>query len=119
MYERVKDQQAWQLEQGQELSALKEKVDATQETGVTNHILDNQTALGLATLDGHVEVLDTGGEGLWKRVFTCWEHFRLCHKVLPMFRPDTFHSHFIHISNVTSTFACNVITSSISVTFEM
>ena len=36
----------------------------------------------------------TGGEGLWKRVFTCWEHFRLCHKVLPMFRPDTFCSHF-------------------------
>ena len=27
----------------------------------------------------------TGGEGLWKQVFTCWEHFRLCHKVLPMF----------------------------------
>ena len=27
----------------------------------------------------------TGGEGLWKWVFTCWEHFRLCHKVLPMF----------------------------------
>ena len=27
--------------------------------------------------------------------------------------------HFIHISNVTSTFACNVITSNISVTFEM
>ena len=36
----------------------------------------------------------TGGEGLWKQVFTCWEHFRLCHKVLPMFQPDTFHSHF-------------------------
>ena len=35
----------------------------------------------------------TGGKGLWKWVFTCWEHFRLCHKVLPMFRPDTFHSH--------------------------
>ena len=27
--------------------------------------------------------------------------------------------HFIHISNVTSTFACDVITSNISVTFEM
>ena len=36
----------------------------------------------------------TGGEGLWKQAFTCWEHFRLCHKVLPMFQPDTFHSHF-------------------------
>ena len=36
----------------------------------------------------------TGGEGLWKRVFTCWEHFRLWQKVLPMFLPDTFHSHF-------------------------
>ena len=36
----------------------------------------------------------TGGEGLWKWVFTCWEHFRLWQKVLPMFQPDTFHSHF-------------------------
>ena len=31
MYERVKDQRAWQLEHKQELSALKEKIDATQE----------------------------------------------------------------------------------------
>ena len=45
MYEQVKDQQAWQLEQGRELSALKEKIDATQETGVANHILDNQTVM--------------------------------------------------------------------------
>ena len=29
MYERVKDQCVWQLEQGQELSALKEKLDVT------------------------------------------------------------------------------------------
>ena len=27
MYKHVKDQQAWQLEHGRELSALKEKVD--------------------------------------------------------------------------------------------
>ena len=35
----------------------------------------------------------TGGEGLWKQVFTCWAHFSLWQKVPPMFRPDTFHSH--------------------------
>ena len=39
-------------------------------------------------------VLHTGGKGLWKQVFTCWEHFRLWQKVPPMFPPDTFHSHF-------------------------
>ena len=64
MYEQVKDQWAWQLEQGQELNALKEKVDVTQETGVTNHILDNQTALGLATLNGRVETLEKQGRVL-------------------------------------------------------
>ena len=37
---------------------------------------------------------NTGGEGLWKRVFTCWEHFSLWQKVPPMLPPDTFHSHF-------------------------
>ena len=58
MYERVKDQRAWQLEQGRELSTLKEKVEAAQDTGVANRILDNQTALGLATLNGRVEVLE-------------------------------------------------------------
>ena len=52
MYEQVKDQQAWQLEQGRELSALREKVDAVQDTGVASRILDNRTALGLASLDG-------------------------------------------------------------------
>ena len=57
MYEQVKDQQAWQLEQGWELNTLKEKVDVAQETGVANCVLDNQTALRLATLDGCVEVL--------------------------------------------------------------
>ena len=55
MYEQVKDQCAWQ---GQELSALKEKADAMQETGVANHILDGQTAMGLASLDGRVELLE-------------------------------------------------------------
>ena len=58
MYERVKDQRAWQLEQGQELSALKEKIDVTQETGVTNHVLDNQTAMGLATLNECIKLLE-------------------------------------------------------------
>ena len=40
MYERVKDQRVWQLEQGQELSALKERIDVTQEIGVANRVLD-------------------------------------------------------------------------------
>ena len=64
MYEWVKDQQAWQLEHGQELSALKEKVDATQETGVANCVLNNQTAMGLASLDGRVELLERQGRFL-------------------------------------------------------
>ena len=52
------------MEQGQELSALKEKMDATQETGVTNRILDGQMAMGLASLDGHVELLEKQGRFL-------------------------------------------------------
>ena len=64
MYERVKDQRAWQLEQGRELSTLREKVDAAQDTGVANCILDNQTALGLASLDGRVETLEGQGRFL-------------------------------------------------------
>ena len=64
MYERVKDQRVWQLEQGQELSALKEKIDATQEIGVANRVLDGQTAMGLAGLDGHVELLEKQGKFL-------------------------------------------------------
>ena len=67
MYERVKDQQAWQLEQGQELSALKEKIDVTQEIGVANHVLDGQTAMGLAGLDGCVELLEKQGRFLLYR----------------------------------------------------
>ena len=64
MYERVKDQRAWQLEQGRELSALREKVDAAQDTGVANRILDNQTALGLASLDGRIKTLEEQGRFL-------------------------------------------------------
>ena len=48
----------WQLEQGRELSALKEKIDATQEIGVANCVLDGQTAIRLASLDGCVELLE-------------------------------------------------------------
>ena len=58
MYEQVKDQQTWQLEHGCELKALKEKVDVAQEIGVANRILDDQTALRLANLNGRVEVLE-------------------------------------------------------------
>ena len=64
MYERVKDQRAWQLEQGQELSTLKEKIDATQEIGVAKCVLDGQTAMGLASLDGHVDLLEKQGRFL-------------------------------------------------------
>ena len=67
MYERVKDQRAWQLEQGWELSALKEKIDATQEIGVANHVLDGQTAMGLAGLNGRVELLEKQGRFLLDR----------------------------------------------------
>ena len=64
MYERVKDQCMWQLEQGQELSTLKEKFNTTQEVGVTNRVLDGQMAMGLASLDGHVELLEKQGRFL-------------------------------------------------------
>ena len=67
MYERVKDQRAWQLEQGQELSALKEKIDVTQEIGVANRVLDGQTAMGLAGLDGRVKLLEKQGRFLLDR----------------------------------------------------
>ena len=64
MYERVKDQRAWQLEQGRELSALKEKINVTQEIGVTNRVSDGQTAMGLASLNGCVEFLEKQGRFL-------------------------------------------------------
>ena len=46
------------------MSTLKEKIDATQETGVANHILDGQTAMGLAALDGRVKLLEKQGRFL-------------------------------------------------------
>jgi len=62
---------------------------------------------------------DTGGEGLWKWVGTCQEHWRDRTHFPGMFPPDTFHvhfecncnmylrwfhqEHFIHIPNVIST----------------
>ena len=67
MYEQVKDQQVWQLEQGWELSALKEKIDATQEIGVANRVLDGQTTMGLTGLGGHVELLEKQGKFLLDR----------------------------------------------------
>ena len=67
MYERVKDQRAWQLEQGRELSALREKVNAAQDTGVANRVLDNQTALGLTSLDRRIETLEGQGRFLLDR----------------------------------------------------
>ena len=86
MYEQVKDQRAWQLEQGQELSALKEKIDATQEIGVANCVLDGQTAMGLAGLDGHVELLEKQGRFLLdqqEQDNNAWHNvaFNLCEEV--------------------------------------
>ena len=49
------------------MSALKEKIDATQEIRVTNHVLDGQTAMGLASLDGRVELLEKQGRFLLDR----------------------------------------------------
>ena len=52
------------VEQGRELSTLKEKIDVTQELGVANRVLDRQTAMGLAGLNGHVELLEKQGRFL-------------------------------------------------------
>ena len=87
MYERVKDQRAWQLEQGRELSALKEKINATQEIGVANRVLDGQTAMGLAGLDGRVELLEKQGRFLLdqqEQESNAWHNiaFNLCEEVL-------------------------------------
>ena len=49
------------------MSALKEKINATQEIGVANHVLDGQTAMGLAGLDGRVELLEKQGRFLLDR----------------------------------------------------
>ena len=40
---------------------MKEKIDTTQEIRVTNCVLDSQTAMGLASLDGRVELLEKQG----------------------------------------------------------
>ena len=55
------------MEQGQEPSTLKEKVDAMQEMGVANRVLDGQMATGLASLDGRVELLEKQGRFLLDR----------------------------------------------------
>ena len=39
----------------------------TQETGVANHILDGQTAMGLAALDGCIKLLERQGRFLLDR----------------------------------------------------
>ena len=82
----MKDQRAWQLEQGRELSALKEKINATQEIGVTNCVLDSQTAMGLAGLNGRVELLEKQGRFLLDRQeqeSNAWHNvvFNLCEEV--------------------------------------
>ena len=74
------------MEQGQELSALKEKIDATQEIGVANCVLDGQTAMGLAGLNGRVKLLEKQGRFLLDRQeqeSNVWHNmaFNLCEEV--------------------------------------
>ena len=74
------------MEQGRELSTLKEKIDATQEIGVTNHVLDSQMAMELAGLDGRVELLERQGKFLLdqqEQDSNVWHNvaFNLCEEV--------------------------------------
>ena len=46
---------------------MKEKIDATQEVGVANRVLDSQTAMGLAGLNGRVKLLEKQGRFLLDR----------------------------------------------------
>ena len=66
---------------------MKEKIDATQEIGVANRVLDGQTAMGLAGLNGHVELLEKQGRFLLDRQeqeSNAWHNvaFNLCEEVL-------------------------------------
>ena len=59
---------------------------ATQETGVANGVLDSQTALGLATLDGRIEILERQGRFLLdqqEQDSNTWHNvaFNLCEEV--------------------------------------
>ena len=61
-------------------------MDATQEAGIANRILNNQTALGLSTLDGRVEVLERQGRFLLnqqEQESNTWHNimFNLCEEV--------------------------------------
>ena len=57
-----------------------------QETGVANRILDGQTAMGLASLDGHVKLLEKQGRFLLdqqEQDSNVWHNvaFNLCEEV--------------------------------------
>ena len=59
----------------------------TQEVGVANRVLDGQTAMGLAGLDGHVELLEKQGQFLLdqqEQDSNVWHNvaFNLCEEVL-------------------------------------
>ena len=67
-------------------AGVREKIDAVQDTGVTNRILDNQTAQGMATLDGRVKVLEKQGSFLldWQeQESNAWHNvaFNLCEEI--------------------------------------
>ena len=65
---------------------MKEKIDAAQEIGVANRVLDGQTAMGLAGLDGRVELLEKQGRFLLdqqEQESNTWHNiaFNLCEEV--------------------------------------
>ena len=74
------------MEQGRELSVLKEKIDATQEIGVANCVLDGQMAMGLAGLNGRIKLLEKQGRFLLdqqEQDSNMWHNvmFNLCEEV--------------------------------------
>ena len=66
---------------------MKEKINAAQEIGVANRVLDGQTAMGLAGLDGRVELLEKQGRFLLdqqEQESNVWHNvaFNLCEEIL-------------------------------------
>ena len=55
----TKDLHSWQLEQGQELNTMREKLDAAQDIRVTNRLLSEGTSMDVKTLDGHLGVTES------------------------------------------------------------
>ena len=62
MYQHTKDLQAWQLEEVRNVSELKTKWVETQDTGAATHLLANEAAMDMKSLEGCVKVLESQGE---------------------------------------------------------